>query len=401
MKKFKIYTSLLAIGIAVALNGPACAQNVEIPTTSPAVNKPVETKAPHKSKKARAQHKALPPVVYKPLLQGLISSGNTDFHHFDNQEPDNSLKYIYAKPGILDGVVLNFSWAQLEPRPDVVTTKVIDQALANVRAYNKKYPKTPLAVRLRIYAGPSSPDWVKRLGGKFPVKIQYRGEALTIGRFWSVPYGHAWRHLQDELAKKYDINPLIREVSMTSCSSVTSEPFVFAGGPVSLEKMHDAGFSDGRYRECLTQAFKDYKVWRNTRVEFAFTPYRISDSGDPDLVPQHTLQVMRVWRKKMGQGGVLSNHSLQSPTPNQLRDMFEAMKVIGGPLEFQLNTLKGLDLDAGIQYGVTLGATAIEIPPDTFTNLERHKLEQWSVDIKHIKNDLSQNRQVSQGVTGN
>lgn len=348
MKNSWLIVFLLMFGMAAAFNKPAMAQEEDV----------------------------------KHPLQGLISMGDVSFHRNDGETPDNSLEYIFAKPGVLDGVVLNFTWAQLEPQPNALTTEVIDQALKQVRSYNKRYPKTPLGVRLRIYAGPNAPKWVKKLGGS-PVEIQYRGINLTIGRFWSTSYNRAWRNFQKQLAEKYDTDLLINEVAMTSCSSITSEPFVFAGGEKSLKSMHKAGLSDGKYRKCLMQAPEDYKDWQHTSIEYAFNSFRLSDSGVPNQASTVMVKTMNMWRKKLGSRGIVSNHKLQSPTPRELTPIYSAIRKVGPPIEFQLNAPKGLDWDATIRYGVSLGASAIEIWPETFTQIPSQKLKQWSRSIKH------------------
>lgn len=320
----------------------------------------------------------------KPPLQGLISMGDIAFHRLEGGVPDNSLKYIYAKPGILDGVVLNFTWDQLESQKGAVTTKVIDRALAAVREYNKQYPKNPLAVRLRIYAGPNAPLWVKKLGGP-PVKIQYRGINLTIGRFWSKPYIQAWRNLQQELARKYDGDPLVREVGMTSCSSITSEPLVLAAGVHTLRQMQKAGFSDGKYRECLTQATTDYLAWQNTRIEYPFNPFRATDFGTPQIAKDVAPAIMRRWRKTLGLTAVVGNHTLQAPPAAEMVPIYDAMQKLGAPMEFQLKAPTGMDWDRTIRYGISLGANAIEIWPATFTSQPKNKLKEWSAKIKRNK----------------
>ena len=326
-----------------------------------------------------------PPVLaqaaVKQPLRGLIAMGDISFHRVDDGVPDNSLQYIYDKPGILDGIVLNVTWDQLEPKPNAINTSVIDKALANVRTYNKKYPKTPLGVRLRVWAGPNAPKWVKKINGP-SVTIQYSSVPITIGRFWNTHYGNAWHKLQVELAKKYDNDPLVREVGMTSCSSVTSEPFIFAGGAVSLKKMHTAGFTDGKYINCLMRAPRDYLAWQNTLVEFPFDPFRYSDSGKPHPSTQMTVKIMRAWRKAMGQNGVLSNHALPGPAPITPPAVYAAIKKLGQPIAFQFKYSKGMDWDATVRYGLSLGAGSIEIWPDTFNNLPSQQLKQWSLDIK-------------------
>ena len=130
------------------------------------------------------------PVQLKPPMRGLISMGNISFHRTDDGVPNNSLQAIATRPGAIQGVVINVTWAQLQPAPDVLDTGAIDQGLAAVRDYNTRNASTPLAVKLRIWAGPNAPTWAKTIGGP-PVKIQSiagpQAAAITVGRFWSPP----------------------------------------------------------------------------------------------------------------------------------------------------------------------------------------------------------------------
>lgn len=153
--------------------------------------------------------------------------GNTGAINRDEGDPKNDLEEINeVSPGILDGTVINLTWAQLQPTPCAVMATALDPAIAIVRPYNQQHPQTPLAVKLRIWH--HDPDWVKRIGGD-PITIVDKDgskayHTKTIGRFWSAAYGEAWRHLQSELARRYDSEPLIREVTNTSCSALTGSP---------------------------------------------------------------------------------------------------------------------------------------------------------------------------------
>src|SRR4051794_9639653 len=86
----------------------------------------------------------------KPPIRGLVSMGAYKFVG-SGGEPVNTLEPLNAKPGIFGGLVVIASWAQLQPEADSVVAdgNVIDQAMAEVRAYNTRNPGKPLAVRLR------------------------------------------------------------------------------------------------------------------------------------------------------------------------------------------------------------------------------------------------------------
>jgi hypothetical protein len=317
----------------------------------------------------------------KPLLRGLMSMGSIDFHRRDGGVPDNSLKDVLAAPGVFDGVAINVTWAQLQPTPGGISTSAIDEALERVRSYNQQHPATPLAARLRVWAGPNAPDWVKRIGGS-PITVLHRDIPITIGSFWSEEYRRAWRALQTELARKYDKDPLVRDVSMSSCSSVSVEPFVLPGDPVSLRNLQTAGFSDQKYRECLAGAAADYASWHNSSIEFPFNPFRDTDSGGPRQDMAFTLATMRAWRERLRARAILSNDSLQSPPIAWIAPIYAEMKELGPPLELQLNAPKGINLDDTMAYGIGLGATTIEIWPVTSQTVAAEKLSRWSAELK-------------------
>ena len=141
-------------------------------------------------------------------------------------DPDNTLKQLNKKPGIFGGIVIIATWSQLQPRPNATIgdDNVIEQVLDKVRAYNRRNPQKPLAVKLRIWGGFEAPQWAKKIGGA-PISTVHKGKQRIIGRFWLPEYRKAWAALQQQLAKRFDDERLIREVAITSCMSFTAEPF--------------------------------------------------------------------------------------------------------------------------------------------------------------------------------
>src|SRR5713101_5413992 len=103
----------------------------------------------------------------KVPIRGLVSMGAYRFVG-SGGDPVNTLEPLNAKPGIFGGLVVIASWKQLQPTPNsqIGDDNVIDQALAQVRAYNERNPHKPLAVKLRVWGGFEAPDWVKELGGQ-------------------------------------------------------------------------------------------------------------------------------------------------------------------------------------------------------------------------------------------
>src|SRR5262249_60210863 len=86
-------------------------------------------------------------------------------------DPVNTLEPLTAKPGIFGALVIIASWKQLQPTPtsEIGEHNVIDQALADVRAYNARNPAKPLAVKLRVWGGFEGPAWaLQPRGGPVP-----------------------------------------------------------------------------------------------------------------------------------------------------------------------------------------------------------------------------------------
>src|SRR5277367_3569642 len=128
----------------------------------------------------------------KPPIRGLVSMGAYRFVGYGG-DPVNTLEPLNAKPGIFGGLVVIASWKQLQPTPqsEIGDDNVIDQALAQVRAYNERNPDKPLGVKLRVWGGFEAPDWAKALGG-MPIETVYNDKPRIVGRFWSPAYRQAW-----------------------------------------------------------------------------------------------------------------------------------------------------------------------------------------------------------------
>jgi hypothetical protein len=296
----------------------------------------------------------------KPALRGLIDMGDISFHREDGGVAKTSVSDLDKYQGIFGGIVINITWAQLEPARGSLVTDGIDGPLNDIRAYNEKNPDHPIGARLRVWPGPCAPDWAKHLGGD-PVKILHRDMPVTVGRFWAKPYREAWRDFQNRLAAKYDSEPLIREVSNTTGSSITDESMLLPGDAMSIGDLKAAGFTDQEYQDCLNAAPEDYAGWKTTGIEFTFSPYRLIDSGHPVLAMDVTTGRMDSVRKALGAQAVLSHHALQGPIPANFASMYAEMKKLGPPITLQTHAPKGLNLPAALQAGIETGAISIEL----------------------------------------
>lgn len=227
-----------------------------------------------------------------------------------------------ADPGVLDpyagafgGIVVNESWSQLEPSPGVEDWAPLDRSLEAVRRWNAAHRSAPLGVKLRIFAGSSAPAWVVARSGP-TVTLRRRGGTKVAGRWWTAPFRHAWRSFQHALAARFDPDPLVRAVSVSSCSSSTGEPFVVSGAPSSRQALAAAGWTPALQERCLDGALADYSGWTRTPVTFAFNPLRTASGTDMAF----TERLMRACAGSRAAGGptcVVGNNDLSAAAPTR------------------------------------------------------------------------------------
>ena len=319
----------------------------------------------------------------KAPIRGLVSMGAYRFVGYGG-DPVNTLEPLNAKPGIFGGLVVIASWKQLQPTPqsEIGDNNVIDQALAEVRAYNERNPHRPLGVKLRVWGGFEAPDWAKRLGG-IPIETTHNDKQRIVGRFWSPAYRQAWAHLQQHLAARFDKRPLIKEVSVTGCMSYTAEPFVVPIADDVIRPLRAAGFTDGAYRECLAHAVADYAPWKESRLVLSVNPLRTgAGQGNGDAL--FTERVMRHCRQTIGRRCVFDNHNLDTGLPKPLYRIYATMKQLGPEIEFQTWRKTPNDFDGTIKMGVSYGASSIELYQDYggFPLVADAKLKQWAAMLE-------------------
>ena len=299
----------------------------------------------------------------KPELRGLLSMGAYRFVAAGG-DPVNTLAPIEAKPGIFGGIAIIATWRQLQPTPGAALPAVtpIDEALAAIRTYNAANPERPLGVKLRVWGGFEAPDWAMALGGP-PIAVESGGKARSLGRFWSPAYREAWAAFQAQLAARYYFEPLIREVSVTSCMSFTAEPFFLPTDPGVQNPIRAAGFTEEAYRDCLAGAVADYAPWRTSRIVFSVNPFRSGpNQGNGDVA--FTAKVMTACRAALGVRCVFDNHDLDADPPASIVPVYDDMRRLGPEIEFQTFRETPTDFEGTIEKGIALGASSIELWQD-------------------------------------
>jgi hypothetical protein len=321
----------------------------------------------------------------KSPIHGLVTMGRLDFVRNPKLLPDNSLREANAHPKIYAGVVILAKWSQLEPSEGAYDFQSIDQGLDSVRAYNNRYSDAPLVAKFRIFAGPNAPEWAKHLGGD-PVWLFEKDVKMELGRFWSGPYRAAWKKLQDALAAKYDSDPLVQEVAVSSCSSMTAEPFIVPLRPDNISVLHAAGYTDQAMQAGLLGAIDDYAGWKQVALDYTFNLFRGCDGGRIKLDETFAPQVMALWRQRLGARGVIANHGLKSDLSPAALAVYAEIKKLGSPVEFQTYS-PAVDWEASFKLALQYGVTELEIWDTTdargFAPISREQLMAWQAALKH------------------
>jgi hypothetical protein len=352
---------------------------------------------------------ALADQSIKPVITGLVSTGIT-LKEFTGSAQDIKKKIptLFLSEdektdltGLFGGLVIQISWATLEPaapgaRGVALNTQLLDAALEAVDTYNAKARNLPppnnrkIGVRLRVYAGcNNAPGWVTTTYGSLEIDANYNKnpEKCMIGTFWdhSSMYSVAWQKFQAALAAKYDSDQRIQEVAVTSCTSFSAEPFFLPyenaqDNTANVLKTTKYKYTAAKYQDCLEQAVPvDYAPWKTTRLEFSFNAFNGVVLSPPNDVA-FSARVMRICRQAAGERCILSNHDLGAvpPSASTVLPIYALERKFGPHLTYQTYVKKPADYEGTIRKGVSLGADAIEVWADGYKLRPVETLESWA-----------------------
>jgi hypothetical protein len=338
----------------------------------------------------------------KTPISGLIDMQDISWHDAAGGEPAFTMDNVNLYPGLFGGIVLNATWDTIQSsQTAALDFSAIDDALAQIRAYNGRYPAAPLGVKLRVYQGANAPAWAKAIGGG-PVSIMRNPGGcavgpcpLTVGKYWTTEYIAAWRTFQADLAARYDGEPLIAQVAVTSCASQTDEPFVPTTDAASIAALAAAGYTDDAEQACLRGALDDYAPWKSTLIDYTFNSFGVTVPGDAGLGDAGTTDatfassVMQQCRNRYGDRCVLDNHALGVPVRKADQPVYDEMVMLGGPIDFHTNAPKvyGCLWIETVAQAVAYGARALEVWPaakfDGFDSLTVANIQQLDGEFVH------------------
>ncbi len=296
-----------------------------------------------------------PVAGVKAVIRGLIDR--------QGEPPKNLLRYVHA-------YVVKVNWADLQPTADgpIAPNNAIDKAVQRVR--QPAYRQVGMVLKLRIFAGINSPEWVKKLGGEPISYINNQPGASvaggTLGRFWTVASQQAYTQLQQKLAAKYDTVPEIRELTISGCTTIFDEPFVRQpGDAANVANLKAAGYTEAADKACIRNAIEAHTAWKHTTSDLDFSPFPDVAGGSGNRDVAYPIEMMDTCRRILGdrcglQNNALSQDKLANP---QFTQMYDKMAELGSPLVFQTAARKRIGdpaqtLDAAVKYG----ANSVELP---------------------------------------
>ncbi len=317
-------------------------------------------------------------------LTGLVDMGSQLFYVSGSAAPVTSLSTLGGTASDFGGIVVNETWAQLEPKKGSEDWTALDASLAAVSSWNASHRSHPLGVKLRVFGGFTAPEWAKSMDGA-PITYGSR----SIGRWWTVQYRSAWSSFQHALAARYDSIPLVRAVAVTSCASLTGEPFITALTPFTIATMTADGWTPALQQQCLDGILGDYSGWIHTPIDFPFNPFRTLVNGRPSVDFSVTRQVMEACAQSASKGGptcVLGNHGLQdtAATTSPSAPVYEEINSLWHqtPAHVQVyfqtdGPSKGADC-ASMNVAIRDHANSVEIWPQAIASNPQSTLASWN-----------------------
>ena len=287
----------------------------------------------------------------KPILVGLLDRKGA---------PDPSTA------SRVDGFVVNVGWGDLQPTANggIASGNAIDAAIAAIRS---RAELAGMRFKLRVMAGPQSPEWAKKLGGG-PFTISWDGANASMPRFWTTEFGAAYASFETKLAAKYDGTPELGQVEISRCMLTTAEPLLRGGSVPAVPKaLVAAGYTAALDDTCQRDQIRVHDVWKQTRSGIALNPYqRVGPDGWVNGDEAYTESIMATCRSILGARCVLENNSVRSPQqPDPYPQMYSTMSSMAAPIAFQTAAADRIgDEMQALQYAVSYGANSIELNRD-------------------------------------
>ena len=301
-----------------------------------------------------------PTPQVKPQITGLVDKGSSAAYTLRTAFPTSDPDEVAPDAAAFSAIVVNETWGQLEPTRGHLDFTPLQRSLAAVQSFNRAHPTDQLGVKLRIFGGFTAPGWAKTLDGA-PISLTLAGQRPGIlGRWWESDYRSAWSFFQHSLAARYDSDELVQSVAVTSCATLSAEPFVISPMPAFVSALEADGWSSAAQQRCLAGAFSDYSGWTHTPIEFAFNPFNSVIPGTTRFthdfsVTEEIMKQCADLRQSAGRSCVLANHALNTTAASTGR---------GAPVYAEIDKL--FTDDHGTRDGSRVPVDFQTTSPDTF-----------------------------------
>lgn len=300
----------------------------------------------------------------KARTSGLFDKGSGTPYQLNLAFPTTPTSELSGYAAAFSGIVVNQTWAQLEPTEGHPDFSSLDGSLAAVAAYNTANPSHPLTVKLRIFGGFTAPAWAKSLDGA-PITVSddpSRPAGGTLGRYWLPDYEQQWTDFQSALAQRYDKDTLVTQVAVTSCNTASAEPFILDRAIIAA--LTAAGWTQDDQVQCVERALGDYSGWQRTPVDF--TMNSAPEAGASQMVVTQCAATVVTGQLPLC---ILDNHGLTDTVTAGQADLYASFNAAwllydgAAPVDFQTLSPNGLDLCAAVGIGIAHHAQSIEIWP--------------------------------------
>jgi hypothetical protein len=290
-------------------------------------------------------------------------------------------------------------WSEIEPSEGNYNFAKFDQALA------KKLP-----IRLRVWAGIHTPQWLKNKLGVVTVEGSQSGSRDTMVPYWkdgvADSYWRSYELFQRALKTHVgDENPLIHGIQISGTMFVYSEPFLHQfgsenGDKFTIRQVKASGWTVAKDKAAQIRCLNIHKsVWTKMPQMFAFNAFQSFDN-DLNVRMDHgyVKTFIKVFRSKFGRArAVIANHSIrESYIGKSMPKFYRFLKKGGKPLYFQTATWDRIAkkgeaaskkqrhaaLIKVMDWALKMGASALELPAGH--NLRASEIKKY--DRKFKKN---------------
>ncbi|MEC4728525.1 hypothetical protein HWQ46_23665 [Shewanella sp. D64] len=182
----------------------------------------------------------------------------------------------------VDGIVVQVEWNALQPdapvapgQKAVLDSSWIDAAIDDVETWNDVPGNNKLGIKLRVFAGIYTPQWVKNEAGSSTLDFKGSNFDGDFPHFWKSAFKTRYKELHQLLAAKYDSEPLIKEIAISACMIKNADMHRARSEYQNINILVDAGLTWQKDRNCQTwQITAVAGKWDNTRVSVARPHFR-------------------------------------------------------------------------------------------------------------------------------